>query len=54
MLVWAALLLMIAIIAASVGLSGLAAGADGPARLLFVVFLILFALSLIAGVIQAT
>ncbi len=49
MLSWAVIFLIIAIIAAVFGFGGIAVAATGIAKILFFVFLILFALSLIMG-----
>ncbi len=49
MLSWALTFLVIALIAAALGFGGIAGTAAGIAKLLFVVFLILFAASLIFG-----
>jgi uncharacterized membrane protein YtjA (UPF0391 family) len=49
MLRWALLFLVVAIIAAVFGFGGIAADAAWIARALFVVFLILFVVSLILG-----
>jgi uncharacterized membrane protein YtjA (UPF0391 family) len=49
MLYWAAVFFVIAIGAAILGFGGLAAGAASIAKILFVVFLILTAVSLLVG-----
>ena len=49
MLYWTAVFFVIALAAAVLGFSGIAAGAAGIAKILFFVFLILGALSLIFG-----
>ena len=49
MLRWAILFLVVAIIAAVFGFGGIAAAATGIARLLFVVFLVLFVITLFMG-----
>jgi uncharacterized membrane protein YtjA (UPF0391 family) len=49
MLRWAILFLIIAIIAAVFGFGGIAAAATDIARLLFVVFLALFVITLVMG-----
>jgi uncharacterized membrane protein YtjA (UPF0391 family) len=49
MLHYAAVFLVIALIAAVFGFGGIAAGAAGIAKILFFVFLVLFVVSLIAG-----
>lgn len=49
MLSWALTFLIIALIAAAFGFGGIAASATGIAKIIFFVFLVLFAISLIAG-----
>jgi uncharacterized membrane protein YtjA (UPF0391 family) len=49
MLSYAALFLIIALIAALFGFGGIAAGAAGMAQVLFWLFLIIFAVSLLMG-----
>lgn len=49
MLYWAAVFFVIALVAAVLGFGGVAAGAAGVAKILFFVFLVLGALSLIFG-----
>ena len=49
MLGWALTFLIIALIAAALGFGGLAGASVGIAKILFVVFLVLFVVSLIAG-----
>jgi uncharacterized membrane protein YtjA (UPF0391 family) len=49
MLYWAAVFFVIALVGAVLGFSGIAAGAAGIAKILFFVFLVLGALSLIFG-----
>jgi uncharacterized membrane protein YtjA (UPF0391 family) len=49
MLRWAILFLIVAIIAAVFGFGGIAAAATDIARLLFVVFLVLFVITLLMG-----
>jgi uncharacterized membrane protein YtjA (UPF0391 family) len=49
MLYWAAVFFVIALVAAVLGFGGVAAGAAGIAKVLFFVFLVLGALSLIFG-----
>ena len=49
MLYWAAVFFVIALIAAAMGYGGIAADATGIAKILFFVFVILFVLSLVAG-----
>jgi len=52
MLQWALLFLIIALIAALLGFGGLAAVSTGAAKLVFFVFVILFALSLVASLLR--
>lgn len=52
MLYYAAVFLVIALIAALLGFTGIAAGAVEIAKLLFFVFLLLFVASLIVGLIR--
>jgi uncharacterized membrane protein YtjA (UPF0391 family) len=49
MLRWAILFLIVAIIAGVFGFGGISAAATDIARLLFVVFLVLFVIALVAG-----
>ncbi|MBW3598047.1 MAG: DUF1328 domain-containing protein [Planctomycetes bacterium] len=49
MLYWALIFLVVALVAALFGFGNIAAGATGIAQILFVVFLVLFIVSLIAG-----
>lgn len=49
MLNWAITFFLIAIVAALFGFSGIAAGAADIAQMLFVLFLVLFAVSLLIG-----
>ena len=49
MLNWAVTFLIIALIAALFGFGGIAASAVGFAKILFVVFLVLFVISLVIG-----
>ncbi len=49
MLGWAVTFLIIALIAAALGFGGIAGAATGIAKILFVVFIILFVVSLIFG-----
>ncbi len=49
MLRWAILFLVVAVIAAVFGFGGIAAAATDIARLLFVVFLVLFVITLFMG-----
>ena len=52
MLYYAAVFLVIALIAALFGFGGIAAGAVGIAKVLFFVFVVLFLVSLIAGLVR--
>jgi uncharacterized membrane protein YtjA (UPF0391 family) len=49
MLYWAAMFLVIALVAALFGFGGIAGSAVGIAKVLFFVFLVLFVLSLLFG-----
>ena len=49
MLYWAVVFLVIALIAALFGFTGVYAAASGIAKILFFVFLVLFIISLLAG-----
>lgn len=53
MLKWAAIFFVISIIAALFGFTGIAAGAAGIAQFLFWVFVVVFALLLIGGLVLA-
>ncbi len=52
MLYWAAVFFIIAIIAGALGFGGLAAAAGGVAQILFYIFLVLFLISLIVGLVR--
>lgn len=52
MLRWAIAFLVIALIAAVFGFGGIAAAATDIARILFLVFLVLFAISLVFGLMR--
>lgn len=52
MLYWAVVFFVVAIIAAVFGFGDIAEGATSIAKILFVVFLILFVLSLVANVVR--
>ena len=52
MLSWAITFLVIALIAAVLGFGGIAGAAVGIAKILFFVFLALFAISLVAGALR--
>jgi len=49
MLSWSALFLIIALIAAALGFSGIAGTAVGIAKVLFFIFIVLFLVSLVFG-----
>jgi len=51
MLYWAAIFFIIALIAAALGFGGIAAAAGGIAQILFYIFLVLFLVALIAGLV---
>ena len=51
MLYWAAVFFIIALIAAALGFGGIAAAAGGIAQILFYIFLVLFLVALIAGLV---
>ena len=52
MLYWAAVFFIIAIIAAVFGFSGIAMAATGIAKILFFIFLVIFVVTLFAGLIR--
>jgi uncharacterized membrane protein YtjA (UPF0391 family) len=52
MLYWAAIFLIMAIIAAAFGFGGISSAAVGIAQILFFIFLVLFVVSVIAGVVR--
>lgn len=52
MLYWAAVFFVIAIIAAVFGFGGIAAGAVSIAKVLFFVFVVLFLVSLVTGLLR--
>ena len=52
MLYYAAVFFVIALVAALFGFTGIAAGAVGIAKLLFVVFLVLFGVSLVMALLK--
>ena len=52
MLKWAAIFLVIAIIAAVFGFGGVAAGATEIAKILFFIFLAIFAVALVMGLVR--
>jgi len=49
MLAWSIIFLVVALIAGVLGFGGIASTATGIARILFFVFLVLFAISLLTG-----
>jgi len=49
MLTWTIIFLVVALIAGLLGFGGIASTATGIARVLFFIFLVLFAVSLLAG-----
>ncbi len=51
-LYWALVFFIIAIVAAVFGFGGIAAGAMGVAKVLFFIFLVLFVVSLLAGLLR--
>jgi uncharacterized membrane protein YtjA (UPF0391 family) len=52
MLYWAAVFLVIALVAALFGFTGIAAGAADISRILFYIFLVIFLVSLILGLVR--
>jgi uncharacterized membrane protein YtjA (UPF0391 family) len=52
MLRWAVIFLIVAIVAGIFGFAGIMIAAAGIAKLLFYIFLILFAVSLVAGLVR--
>jgi uncharacterized membrane protein YtjA (UPF0391 family) len=52
MLRWALIFFVLALIAALFGFGGIAAGAAGIAKVLFFAFVVIFAISLIAGLLK--
>ncbi len=52
MLYWALVFFIVALIAALFGFGGIASGAMGIAQILFFVFLVLFILSLVFGLVR--
>jgi len=54
MLNWALTFLVVALLAAVFGFTGIAATAAGLAKILFYIFLVLFLVSLIAGLVRRT
>ena len=52
MLKWALILLVVALIAAVLAFGGIPSGAAGMAKLIFVLFLIVFVASLVMGLVR--
>jgi uncharacterized membrane protein YtjA (UPF0391 family) len=52
MLYWAAVFFIVALVAALFGFGGIASASAGIAQILFFLFLVLFVVSLIAGVVR--
>lgn len=52
MLRWTLIFLVVALVAAAFGFGGIAVASAGIARILFFIFLILFVLSLLGGLIR--
>lgn len=52
MLYWAVFFFVVALVAALFGFGGIAVAAAGIAKLLFFIFLILFAVSLVVGIVR--
>jgi len=52
MLNWALMFLVVALLAAVFGFTGIAVAAAGVAKILFYLFLVLFLVSLIAGLVR--
>jgi uncharacterized membrane protein YtjA (UPF0391 family) len=52
MLRWAVIFFVVALIAAAFGFLGIASAAVGIARIIFFIFIVLFLLSLIGGVVR--
>jgi uncharacterized membrane protein YtjA (UPF0391 family) len=52
MLYWALMFLIVALVAALFGFGGIASAATGIAQILFVIALVLFAISLLAGLLR--
>lgn len=52
MLKWAAIFFVIAIVAAVFGFGGIAAGATEIAKILFFIFLIVFVITLVMGIVR--
>jgi uncharacterized membrane protein YtjA (UPF0391 family) len=54
MLNWSLTFLIVALVAAVFGFTGVALAAAGAAKILFVLFLVLFLISLVAGTVRRT
>ena len=54
MLNWALMFFVVALLAAIFGFSGIAVAAAGVAKILFYLFLVLFLISLIGGLVKRT
>ena len=52
MLRWTLIFLVVALVAAAFGFGGIAVASAGVARILFFIFLVLFVLSLLGGLIR--
>lgn len=52
MLSWALAFFIIAVISAAFGFTGIAAGSDEIAKILFIVFVVLFLVALVAGLLR--
>ncbi len=52
MLKWAVIFLVVALVAAVFGFGGIAAAATDFARILFIIFLVLFVISLVMGMMR--
>jgi len=52
MLKWAAIFFVIAIVAAVFGFGGIAAGATEVAKILFFIFVVVFVITLIMGIVR--
>ena len=52
MLQWALIFLVVALIAAVLGFGGIAVASAGIAKIIFFVFLVLFAVSIVAGLMR--
>lgn len=52
MLYWALVFFVVALIAGALGFGGIASASTGIAQILFILFLVLFAISLIMGLVR--